>query len=122
MPLSSLFCALRRSLFPEPLQRPAGDQAAIDRACGQLALYHYPGCPYCYRVKRALTRLNLKVEPRDVNREPHRRNELLSLGGQMQVPCLRITEGEQVSWLYESGDIVAYLNRRFGQSVGVTPT
>ncbi len=30
----------------------------------------------------------------------------------MQVPCLRIEEGERVRWLYESADIIAYLKKR----------
>ena len=37
--------------------------------------------------------------------------ELISGGGKSQVPCLRIqnTEGE-VSWLYESDDIIDYMS------------
>lgn len=30
------------------------------------------------------------------------------------VPCLRIEEGGEVKWLYESTDIIQFLNTRFG--------
>jgi glutathione S-transferase len=39
------------------------------------------------------------------------RQELLEQGGKVKVPCLRIEQDGQVKWLYESNDIIAYLNK-----------
>jgi glutathione S-transferase len=39
---------------------------------------------------------------------------LLQGGGKVQTPCLRIAgEDGQVRWMYESGDIIRYLQQRF---------
>jgi glutathione S-transferase len=81
-----------------------------------LALYQYQSCPYCARVRMALERLGVTLEIRDTQREPARRAELIREGGQSMVPCLRIAHPDgRVQWLYESADIIAYLQRRFGQ-------
>ena len=42
------------------------------------------------------------------------RSELLAGGGEIKVPCLRIKEGSEITWMYESSDIMAYLDKRFG--------
>ncbi|MBT7717899.1 MAG: glutathione S-transferase domain-containing protein, partial [Halieaceae bacterium] len=35
-------------------------------------------------------------------------------GGNLKVPCLRIDQGEQdYEWMYESKDIIQYLEARF---------
>ncbi|HAI96784.1 MAG TPA: glutaredoxin, partial [Methylococcaceae bacterium] len=34
-------------------------------------------------------------------------------GGKLKVPCLRIEEDGKVSWMYESSDIINYLEDRF---------
>jgi glutathione S-transferase len=39
---------------------------------------------------------------------------LLKEGGKVQVPCLKITENGQVSWMYESAVIKDYLEKEFG--------
>jgi hypothetical protein len=42
------------------------------------------------------------------------REELLSGGGNLKVPCLRIGEGERgFHWMYEPRDIIGYLAGRF---------
>ena len=51
---------MRRWLAPAP-RRSEQQQAAVARQCDQLRLYHFRGCPYCYRVKRALRRLQLPI-------------------------------------------------------------
>jgi glutathione S-transferase len=46
---------------------------------------------------------------------PRNRKELLNGGGRKTVPCLRIEDSSgSVQWMYESGDIIAYLQRKFG--------
>ena len=39
---------------------------------GDLALYHFPTCPYCVRVFIALKRMGLKLEMRNIHRDPRR--------------------------------------------------
>ena len=57
---------------------------------------------------------SLNIETRDAKREDSSREELLQGGGALKVPCLRI-EDEQgtVSWIYESSEIIDYLDGRF---------
>jgi len=41
------------------------------------------------------------------------RQELLEGGGKAVVPCLKIKNGDSVDWLYESMDIIRYLDEHF---------
>ena len=81
-----------------------------------LALYHYETCPYCRKVREALDRLDLDVELRNTRKEQQHREELTQVGGQKQVPCLRIDHDDGTDWLYESDDIVVFLSEVFGES------
>ncbi|MAM56626.1 MAG: glutaredoxin [Salinicola sp.] len=97
-----------------PIERSADAQAAVDRACRDLALYHFMSCPFCHRVRHQIQRLALPIELRDTQRDPERRQELMAGGGRTMVPCLRIDHGNgEVEWMYESADINRYLARRF---------
>ena len=79
-----------------------------------LALYQFTTCPYCFVVRRALRRLGVEVALRDVSGVSTHRQALRAGGGIDQVPCLLIrgADGSE-RWMYESRDIVRYLNRRF---------
>jgi glutaredoxin len=102
-------------LFPPA--RPARDaqaQARIDARTRGLAIYQFESCPFCVKVRRALARMGLQVELRDVRAPTPEgqgwKDELVREGGRYQVPCLRIPEPEgRARWLYESDDIIAYL-------------
>lgn len=106
-------------LKPKGVERDPDEQAAVDEQTRKLALYHFPACPFCIKVRRAMQRLSLDIELRNAQRPGEHRETLQREGGRVKVPCLRIEENDgSVRWLYESDDIVAYLNRRFsvGQS------
>ena len=60
--------------------------------------------------------IDIEVEERDIARNPAYREELIKGGGRAQVPCLRIESNREVRWLYESQDIVHYLQRHAAQS------
>ena len=79
-----------------------------------LKLYQFKTCPFCIKVKRNNKRLSLKIETRDAQHNSTHREELLQGGGQVKVPCLKITDdkGNQ-SWMYESNEIMQYLQGRF---------
>jgi glutathione S-transferase len=54
------------------------------------------------------------VALRDAQPEGEFRAELLQHGGKVQTPCLRIADAQgNVQWLYESNDIIKYLQQRF---------
>lgn len=98
---------------PRPLQRSPEQQAEVDAATAHLALYQFRACPFCVKVRRAMHAFNLKVELRDAKNNQQFRQELLEQGGRIKVPCLRIEENGEVRWMYESNDIIAYLQERF---------
>lgn len=98
---------------PKALKRTAEQQAEVDAQTTQLALYQFRACPFCVKVRRAMHALNLNIECRDALDNSQFRQELLEQGGRVKVPCLRIEEAGEVRWMYESNDIIAYLQERF---------
>lgn len=102
---------------PKAISRNAAQQAEIDNACKQLALYQFKACPFCIKVRKEMARLGLNIEKRDAQHNANFRNELQQQGGKVTVPCLRIEskagETTSVQWLYESKDIIEYLQQRF---------
>ncbi|RMG35021.1 MAG: glutaredoxin [Gammaproteobacteria bacterium] len=105
---------------PAPPVRTPEAQAAIDAATRNLALYQFRLCPFCVKVRRAMRRLGLNIELRDALNDPRHKATLIGEGGQYKVPCLAITEDGQTRWLYESNDIIAWLEARFGKSPAIT--
>jgi len=89
---------------------------AVTRA-PDLALYHYETCPYCFRVRRALSRLGVEVELRNIHTDQRHLRDLVDARGIKTVPALRIHHDDGPDeWLGESRAIVAYLERRFAPS------
>ncbi len=75
-----------------------------------MILYHFESCPYCVKVRNAVSELAMELEMRDTRANDAYREELLSLTGKTQVPCLLI-DGKPI---HESDDIVNYLKENFG--------
>ena len=98
---------------PSVVKRNDEEQAKVDQATKILKLYQFYACPFCVKTRRAIKRLNLKVETRDAQTAGQFRKELEISGGKIQVPCLKITRDGEVSWLYESNDIIRYLDKHF---------
>ncbi len=99
---------------PRSLKRDPAQQAEVDKQAASLTLYQYEACPFCVKVRRSMKRHALTVVTRDVKRSENAKEELLKGGGSLKVPCLRIDQGEQgYQWMYESGDIIQYLESRF---------
>jgi len=94
--------------------RDREQQADVERRARRLTLYHRPNCPFCMRVFIALARLDVPIARRNITTDTAARNELVTGGGRRQVPCLRIDESPETRWLYESADIIAYLEEHFG--------
>lgn len=107
-------------LFWEQVAAPPGttrqpeDQRRVDQETGKLQLYQFQACPFCIKVRREMRRLSLNIELRDAQKDATARAELLQGGGEVKVPCLKITDEQGNSrWMYESADIIRYLQERF---------
>ena len=101
------------SLFsPRGIERSATAQQEIDAAVANMQLYQFETCPFCVKVRRHAKRLNIPLATRNAKISPWAQ-ELVEQGGKCTVPCLRIEENGQVTWMYESNDIIAYLDKRF---------
>ncbi len=99
---------------PKSIKRSPEAQAQVDKQTRLLALYQFHACPFCVKVRRAMKRFSLDIELRDAKNNDTFRQELLENGGRVKVPCLRITNDDgSVSWMYESNDIIRYLEQRF---------
>lgn len=98
---------------PAKRKRDAAAQAQVAKDAQNLALYQFHACPFCVKTRRTLHRLNVPVALRDAKNDPVHRQTLLEGGGRVKVPCLRIEEAGEVTWMYESKDIIAYLDKRF---------
>lgn len=89
---------------------PANDTGAGDK----LALYTMALCPFSWRVTRAIKRLGLDVEMRDVLMHPGLRDELVQATGRATVPVLWIQSADgAVRWMPESADIIHYLEQTY---------
>lgn len=91
------------------------EQKCVDIATSSLSLYEFYACPFCLKTRRAFKRLGLNIETRNAQKGPFRA-ELQAEGGAIKVPCLRIDNDNETIWMYESDDIIAYLEQRFGES------
>ncbi len=99
---------------PRKIKRTPEEQLLANEKATSMALYQYFACPFCIKTRRAVHRLNIPLEYRDAQiRGGEHRNALEKEGGAIKVPCLRIEENGQSTWLYESNDIIAYLNQTF---------
>jgi glutaredoxin len=99
---------------PKGVERSAEAQQKVDAETSNLVLYQFRTCPFCIKVRKELKRLSLNIEKRDAQRDPAARAELNQCGGEIKVPCLRITDEHGIhTWMYESDDIIAYLHERF---------
>ncbi|WP_434653296.1 glutathione S-transferase N-terminal domain-containing protein [Pseudomonas sp. R3-56] len=99
--------------LPGKKKRSAEAQAQVDQAARSLTLYQFHACPFCVKTRRALHRLNVPVALRDAKNNEQDRQTLLEQGGRIKVPCLRIEENGETTWMYESKVIIDYLDKRF---------
>lgn len=100
--------------WPRAGKRPEEKQKEVEMLLKNYSLYQFHSCPFCVKVRRAMQRLNLPIELRDAKSDPVFRDELLQQGGKIKAPCLRIERADGVvEWMYESNDIIAYLEKTF---------
>ncbi|MEZ4104505.1 MAG: glutathione S-transferase N-terminal domain-containing protein [Candidatus Paceibacterota bacterium] len=82
-----------------------------------LTLYYKPTCAFCRRVIAVIDRLELEVDMKDIT-VPAIEVELVEKGGKNQTPFL--IDSEKDVLLYESDDIVAHLQKNYGQETIAT--
>ncbi|MCL9815857.1 glutaredoxin family protein [Natronocalculus amylovorans] len=77
-----------------------------------ITLYRLQACPYCERVVRTLEQYNLTYRSRFVEPMHSDRNVVKRISGKRSVPAIVDTDtGVTMS---ESGNIVTYLDRTYG--------
>ena len=101
---------------PKAIQRAEADQANAQLAMHGLSLYQFFACPFCTKTRRAIHKLGVAVEARDINKSHQHRVDLEAGGGRVKVPCLRIEEQGEVRWMYESNEIISFLENRLSAS------
>jgi len=75
----------------------------------QLVLYKFDSCPFCMKVMRYLQERDISIPMKDILIDTAARDELITIGGKSQVPCLVI--GDQP--LYESDDIINWFETSY---------
>lgn len=95
------------------LKRTAQAQHQVEKDMHELALYQFFACPFCIKTRRAMHKMNLPIEKRNVSKGSPYRDGLMQGGGKIQTPCLRIETAGEVQWLYDSSEIIKYLQQRF---------
>ena len=113
--VGALLVFLDRVFSPRlAVSRTAPEQARVDRETAAFQLYQFAGCPFCVIVRRAAKRLGLQLVLKDARHDEKAKRELIEGGGEFQTPCLKIASPDgQVRWLYESSDIIAFLEQRY---------
>lgn len=112
--VGAILLFLHRLTMPAKGKRSETELAQLKQRLRNYSIYQFEACPFCIKVRRELTRLNLPIELRDIREEPKFKDELIREGGRFMVPCLRIeSEDGSTKWLYESSDIISYLGKEF---------
>lgn len=76
-----------------------------------LTLYYRPGCPYYMKVHEAAQELDITFDLKSVYDEGVS-EELIARGGKSQSPYL--VDSDTGTEMYESEDIIAYLQKKIG--------
>lgn len=111
--LGRLIVAIDWVFSPKKVKREASAQTQAEQDAASISLYQFYACPFCIKTRRAIKRLNIPVSFRDAQKQGDYREELGAEGGRVKVPCLRIEKDGKVEWMYESKDIISYLDQRF---------
>jgi len=95
---------------PRGIKRSESAQQEIDALTANMTLYQFKTCPFCIKVRRSIKRQSLNIEFLDAQHNNEHREQLKQGGGQIKVPCLKVVDDEgNTNWLYESNDIIGYL-------------
>jgi len=111
--LGSIIALLNLLTRGSKLKRTKDAQEQVENEIIKLSIYQFKLCPFCIKTRRALHKLNLPISLLDAKNDSIARATLLEKGGKIKVPCLRVENDSEVTWMYESNDIINYLTQRF---------
>lgn len=111
--LGGLIAAIDFVTRGSKLKRAPHSQQQVESELQKLTLYQFFACPFCIKTRRVMHKLNLPIAKRNASQGSPYRQELLQGGGKIQTPCLRIEAQGKTEWLYESSEIISYLQKRF---------
>ncbi|GAD80220.1 glutaredoxin family protein [Vibrio ezurae] len=111
--LGKIILLLNFLFSPKGVQRTTEAQQSADTKAKDLTLYQFEACPFCVKVRRELKRQSINIELKDAKDDSQAREELQVGGGRIKVPCLKITADGKETWMYESSDIITYLQKEF---------
>jgi len=97
---------------PRSIKRSSELQQKVDENVKGFTLYQYKSCPFCVKVRREIKRQAMNIPTKDAKRDQQSADELVEGGGRLKVPCLKIEEAGSVRWMYESSDIIAFLQQK----------
>jgi glutathione S-transferase len=109
------FLDVATSLGATLLRVPAGLSVATlgKRPQQPLQLYEFEGCPFCRKVREALSMLDLEVDVLPCPKGGQRfRSEVVRMGGKAQFPYL--VDPNTGKSMYESDEIIRYLFSEYG--------
>ena len=109
-----IIVGLDRLTRPKAIVRSEEQQQKAQAAVEGLSLYQLNACPFCIKTRRALRKLNVEIDIRDIGKNKAYREELAAGGGRVKVPCLQIQAEGATSWMYESDDIISYIHKQVG--------
>jgi glutaredoxin len=109
--LGFVLVTLDKLFSPRPLKITEDQKQSILNNSKSLELFEFNACPFCIKVRRFMKKNNINIDLKDAKNDLEQRNELLNNGGKIQVPCLKISKNESTQWLYESSDIIKYLEK-----------
>ncbi|KFA98005.1 glutaredoxin domain-containing protein [Vibrio sp. ER1A] len=111
--LGKIILLLNFVFSPRGVKRTPEAQQQADQKAQTMQLYQFEACPFCVKVRREMKRQSVNIALKDAKNDSVARDELLVGGGKVKVPCLKITQGGEEKWMYESSDIVSYLQKEF---------
>jgi glutaredoxin len=95
------------------VKRSSEAQQKVEKDLQGMALYQFFACPFCIKTRRAMYKMNLPIVKLSAAKGSPYREQLEQGGGKIQTPCLRIESKGEVEWLYDSSEIIKYLQQRF---------
>lgn len=111
---TSSLSSLARLPWGSSVAVSSGENVSTAMGAPTLQLYEFEACPFCRRVREAMTELDLSAEVYPCPKGSLRhRDAVRKIGGKEQFPLL--VDASTGVTMYESGDIVKYLFRQYGQ-------
>ncbi|KAK3144692.1 hypothetical protein QOZ80_4AG0316440 [Eleusine coracana subsp. coracana] len=111
---TSSLSSLARLPWGSSVATNSGENIDTATSAPTLQLYEFEACPFCRRVREAMTELDLSAEVYPCPKGSLRHRDVVkTIGGKEQFPLL--VDASTGVTMYESGDIVKYLFSQYGQ-------